>query len=98
MVKIETTQTKNQTMGIYDTSTTEVVLPPYSKRAFVAIILVIPVAFGINIPLNSMVFFILTILLHLFSLIYLQFHQTLVLLLQTIVKQNMLHHTFYPPL
>ncbi len=57
MVKIETTQTKNQTMGTYETYTPEVVLPPYSKRAFIAIILVIPVAFAINIPLNSMVFF-----------------------------------------
>ena len=28
-------------------------LPPYSKRALVAIIVVMPVAFGINIPLNS---------------------------------------------
>ncbi len=32
-------------------------LPPYSKRALVAIIVVIPMAFGLNIPLNSMVSF-----------------------------------------
>ncbi len=32
-------------------------LPPYSKRALVAIIVVMPVAFGLNIPLNSMVSF-----------------------------------------
>ncbi len=42
MVKIETKQAENQTM-----------VPPYSKRALVAIIVVMPVAFGINIPLNS---------------------------------------------
>jgi antibiotic biosynthesis monooxygenase (ABM) superfamily enzyme len=28
-------------------------LPPYSKRAFVAVMAVIPVAFGLNLPLNS---------------------------------------------
>jgi antibiotic biosynthesis monooxygenase (ABM) superfamily enzyme len=28
-------------------------LPPYSKRAFIAIIAVVPVAFGLNVPLNS---------------------------------------------
>ena len=33
-------------------------LPPYSKRAFVAIIAVIPVAFGLNVPLNSFASFI----------------------------------------
>ncbi len=32
-------------------------LPPYSKRALVAVIVVIPMAFGLNIPLNSMVSF-----------------------------------------
>ena len=32
-------------------------LPPYSKRAFVAIIVAIPVAFGLNIPLSTMVSF-----------------------------------------
>ncbi len=32
-----------------------VYVPPYSKRALVAIIVVMPVAFGINIPLNSVV-------------------------------------------
>ncbi len=42
MVKIETKQAENQTM-----------VPPYSKRALVSAILVIPVAFGINVPLNS---------------------------------------------
>ena len=31
--------------------------PPYSKRALIAIIVAIPVAFGLNIPLNSMVSF-----------------------------------------
>jgi antibiotic biosynthesis monooxygenase (ABM) superfamily enzyme len=35
-------------------------LPPYSKRALVAIVVVIPIAFGLNIPLNSMVFFMPT--------------------------------------
>ena len=35
-------------------------LPPYSKRALVAVIVVIPMAFGLNIPLNSMIFFIPT--------------------------------------
>lgn len=33
-------------------------LPPYSKRAIVAVIVVIPIAFGLNLPLNSMVSFI----------------------------------------
>ncbi len=33
-------------------------LPPYSKRALVAVIVAIPMAFGLNIPLNSMVSFI----------------------------------------
>ena len=32
-------------------------LPPYSKRALVSIIVVMPVAFGLNIPLNSIVSF-----------------------------------------
>ncbi len=32
-------------------------LPPYSKRALVAVVVVIPMAFGLNIPLNSMVSF-----------------------------------------
>ena len=32
-------------------------LPPYSKRALVAVIVAIPMAFGLNIPLNSMVSF-----------------------------------------
>ena len=32
-------------------------LPPYPKRAFVAVIVAIPMAFGLNIPLNSMVSF-----------------------------------------
>ena len=30
------------------------VLPPYSKRALVAVIIAIPMAFGLNMPLNSM--------------------------------------------
>ena len=29
-------------------------LPPYTKRALVAVIIAIPMAFGLNIPLNSM--------------------------------------------
>ena len=33
-------------------------LPPYSKRAFLAIIAVVPVAFGLNVPLNSFASFI----------------------------------------
>jgi len=33
------------------------VLPPYSKRALVAIIVAIPMAFGLNVPLNSMASF-----------------------------------------
>ncbi len=33
-------------------------LPPYSKRVFVAIIVAIPVAFGLNIPLSSMASFL----------------------------------------
>jgi len=32
-------------------------LPPYSKRAFIAIIVVMPMAFGLNIPLSSMASF-----------------------------------------
>ena len=32
-------------------------LPPYSKRAFVAVIVAIPMAFGLNIPLSSMASF-----------------------------------------
>ncbi len=32
-------------------------LPPYSKRALVAIIVAIPMAFGLNVPLNSMASF-----------------------------------------
>jgi antibiotic biosynthesis monooxygenase (ABM) superfamily enzyme len=32
-------------------------LPPYSKRVLVAVIVAIPMAFGLNIPLNSMVSF-----------------------------------------
>jgi len=32
-------------------------LPPYSKRALVAVIVAIPMAFGLNIPLNSMASF-----------------------------------------
>jgi antibiotic biosynthesis monooxygenase (ABM) superfamily enzyme len=32
-------------------------IPPYSKRALVAVIVAIPMAFGLNIPLNSMVSF-----------------------------------------
>jgi antibiotic biosynthesis monooxygenase (ABM) superfamily enzyme len=39
------------------TKSTSSGLPPYSKRAFVAIIVAIPMAFGLNIPLNSMVSF-----------------------------------------
>ncbi len=38
-------------------SKTNSTLPPYSKRALVAIIVVMPVAFGLNIPLNSIVSF-----------------------------------------
>ena len=33
-------------------------LPPYSKRALVAVVVAIPMAFGLNVPLNSMVSFI----------------------------------------
>ena len=33
-------------------------LPPYSKRAFVAVLIAIPVAFGLNIPLSSMTTFV----------------------------------------
>ena len=33
-------------------------LPPYSKRALVAVTIAIPMAFGLNIPLNSMGSFI----------------------------------------
>ena len=33
-------------------------LPPYSKRAFVAVIVAIPIAFGLNIPLSSMTAFV----------------------------------------
>ncbi len=32
-------------------------LPPYNKRALVAVVVAIPMAFGLNIPLNSMVSF-----------------------------------------
>ncbi len=32
-------------------------LPPYSKRALVAVTVAIPMAFGLNIPLNSMAAF-----------------------------------------
>ncbi len=32
-------------------------LPPYSKRALVAVIVAIPMAFGLNVPLNSMISF-----------------------------------------
>ena len=32
-------------------------LPPYPKRALVAVIVAIPFAFGLNMPLNSMVSF-----------------------------------------
>ncbi len=32
-------------------------LPPYSKRVLVAVIVAIPMAFGLNVPLNSMVSF-----------------------------------------
>ena len=32
-------------------------LPPYSKRALVAVVVAIPMAFGLNVPLNSMVSF-----------------------------------------
>ena len=33
-------------------------LPPYNKRALVAVIVAIPMAFGLNIPLNSMATFL----------------------------------------
>ncbi len=33
-------------------------LPPYSKRALVAVIVAIPMAFGLNIPLSSMTTFV----------------------------------------
>jgi len=33
-------------------------LPPYSKRAFVAVLVAIPMAFGLNVPLNSMATFV----------------------------------------
>ena len=39
-------------------SKTNSTLPPYSKRVFVAIIVAIPVAFGLNIPFNSMITFV----------------------------------------
>ncbi len=32
-------------------------LPPYSKRALVAVVVAIPMAFGLNIPLNYMISF-----------------------------------------
>ena len=32
-------------------------LPPYSKRAIVAVIVAIPMAFGLNLPLSSMATF-----------------------------------------
>jgi antibiotic biosynthesis monooxygenase (ABM) superfamily enzyme len=32
-------------------------LPPYSKRALVAVVVAIPMAFGLNVPLNSMASF-----------------------------------------
>ncbi len=35
-------------------SKTNSTLPPYSKRVIVAVIVVLPVAFGLNMPLNSM--------------------------------------------
>jgi antibiotic biosynthesis monooxygenase (ABM) superfamily enzyme len=34
-------------------NTTSSVLPPYSKRALVAVTVAIPMAFGLNIPLNA---------------------------------------------
>ena len=40
-----------------NTKSTSSGLPPYSKRAFVAVIVAIPMAFGLNIPLNSMASF-----------------------------------------
>ena len=33
-------------------------LPPYSKRALVAVIVAIPMAFGLNVPLSSMATFV----------------------------------------
>ncbi len=33
-------------------------LPPYTKRAFVAILVAIPMVFGLNIPLSSMATFV----------------------------------------
>ena len=33
-------------------------LPPYSKRALVAVTVAIPMAFGLNIPLNTMASFV----------------------------------------
>ncbi len=33
-------------------------LPPYSKRALVAVVVAIPMAFGLNVPLNSMATFL----------------------------------------
>ncbi len=33
-------------------------LPPYNKRALVAVVVAIPMAFGLNIPLNSMATFL----------------------------------------
>ena len=62
-----TQQRENQTMdssfffsrtSSKKTKSNSSVLPPYSKRAFVAIIVVIPVAFGLNVPLNSFASFI----------------------------------------
>ncbi len=40
-----------------NTKLTSSSIPPYSKRALVAVIVVLPIAFGLNIPLNSMVSF-----------------------------------------
>ena len=39
------------------TKSTSSGLPPYSKRALIAVVVAIPMAFGLNIPLNSMVSF-----------------------------------------
>lgn len=35
-------------------------IPPYSRRALIAVIIAIPMAFGLNMPLNSMVLFLPT--------------------------------------
>ena len=49
-----------RTNNSQNTKLTSSSIPPYSKRALVAVIVVLPIAFGLNIPLNSMVSFLPT--------------------------------------